>query len=332
MAKQILVGVDLGGTSLLAVATTPKGKILGEKKRKTRAEEGANAVLTRMVKTIKDTVRDAGAKLKDVRAIGLGMPGPLNPQAGVIYHAPNLGPTWNDLPVTAHLSEKLECPVYLENDVNVGVAGEHALGAAKGFKNVVAIFVGTGIGGGIILDGKLYQGTRFSAGEVGHAVLEADGPLCGCGKHGCAEALASRTAIERDIRAALDAGRESAIPEILERSGQQTMSSSVIAKALEQGDELTQAVVAKAEYYMGLLVANIVNILDPEAIVLGGGIVERLGEQYVEPVRETAEHYYLNQQDKDKVRVVQTQLKGYAGALGAAILANRSWKQDRKGR
>jgi len=330
MARKLLVGVDLGGTSLLAVATNSKGKILGSKKCKTRAEEGASAVLDRMVKTIRDAVRNAGASMKGVRAIGIGAPGPLSPKTGVVLHAPNLGPTWNNLPLADYLAERLGCPTYLANDVDVGAVGEHALGAGKGYKNLVTIFVGTGIGGGLVLNGKLYQGSRYTAGEIGHTVLLADGPLCGCGKHGCAEAIASRTAIERDIRAGIAAGRESIVPEIMQEMQRDTMSSSVIAAALERDDALTHEVMARAEYYMGLLVANVVNLLDPEVIVLGGGIVERLGETYLRPVRETAERYYLNQLNKDQVRVVETQLEGYAGVLGAAIIADQAYKRERK--
>jgi glucokinase len=330
MAKRVLVGVDLGGTSLLSVVTSTKGKILGIKKRKTHAEEGANAVLERMAATVEDAVADAGVRMKDVRAIGVGVPGPLNPKTGVIYHAPNLGPTWNNIPVAEYLGERLGCLTYLDNDVNVGAVGEHALGAGQGCKNLVAIFVGTGIGGGIILRGKLYRGARYTAGEVGHTILLADGPMCGCGRRGCAEAVASRTAMEREIRIGIAAGKESVIPEIMEKMGRETMSSSVLAAALEQGDALTQEVMARAEYYMGLLVASVVNLLDPEVVVLGGGVVERLGEAYLEPVREVAEQYYLNQQDKDQVRVVATKLGGNAGVLGAAMMANQAWKRDRK--
>ena len=330
MGKKLLVGVDLGGTSLLAVGTTTKGKILGEKKRKTRAEEGASAVLQRMIKAIQGAVDEAGAKMKDVRAIGIGAPGPLNPRTGVILHAPNLGPTWNNMPVAAYISDKLGRPAFLANDVDVGAVGEQAFGAGMGYKDLVAIFVGTGIGGGVVLGGKLYQGNRYTAGEVGHTVLLADGPICGCGKTGCAEALASRTAIEREIRAGIAAGRESVVPEILRETGRDTMSSSVIEAALEQDDALTQEVMAKAEYYMGILIANVVNLLDPQVIVVGGGVVERLGATYLDPVREAAEHYYINQTDRDQVRIVQTQLGDYAGVLGAAILANRSLRSRPK--
>ncbi len=330
MAKEIVVGVDLGGTSLLAVTTNVKGKILGENKRKTLPEEGASAVSERMVKSVREAVHGAGLRMKDVCAVGIGAPGPLNPKTGIIFHAPNLGPTWNNLPIATMLSKQLECPVYLANDVDVGAVGEHAFGAGHGYENMVALFIGTGIGGGIVLNGKLYRGSRYTAGEVGHTILLADGPLCGCGRRGCAEALASRTAIEREIRAAIAAGRDSMIPSILQNTGQDTMSSSIIGTALEQGDALTQEVMAKAEYYMGLLVANVVNILDPQVVVLGGGMVERFGRSYVEPVHETAERYYLNQQDKDKVHVVETKLKGYAGALGAATLALRSWKRGQR--
>lgn len=327
MAKGLFVGLDVGGTSMLAAVTNAKGKILGEEKTRTRAEEGASSVLDRMVAAIEAALSDAGAKVGQVRAVGLGMPGPLNPKTGVIYHAPNLGPTWNNTPVAQYLSEHLGCPVYLDNDVNVGAVGEHELGAGRGSKSLVAIFVGTGIGGGIILKNRLYRGTRLTAGEVGHMVILADGPLCGCGKRGCAEAVASRTAIEREVRAGIARGRKSVVPEIMEASGRTTISSSVIFKALERGDALMHEVIAKAEYYMGLLVASVVNLLDPQVVVLGGGVVERLGSSYLEPVRETAEQYYLNQQDKDRVHVVESELKDYAGVLGAAMLARQSWKR-----
>jgi glucokinase len=334
MAKKVLIGVDVGGTSLLAVVTSRKGKILGEKKGKTHAEEGASAVLERIIHTIRAAMADAGVKRKQVRAIGIGMPGPLNPQTGVIYHAPNLGPTWNNTPVAEYVQERLGCPVFLDNDVNVGAVGEHVLGAGRGYHDMVAIFVGTGIGGGVIIGGDLYRGHRFTAGEVGHTILLADGPLCGCGRRGCAEALASRTAIDREIQAGLEAGRESVIPAIMEEMGRDALSSSVIAAALDRDDALMREVLGRAQYYLGLLVANTVNAFDPQVIVLGGGVVERLGAAYVDPVREVAEQYYLNQQDKDQVHVVASELKDYAGVLGAAMLAQqlvgRAEGKDRK--
>lgn len=328
MSKKYLVGVDLGGTSLKVVVVTPKGKILSRARCKTHAEEGAGAVMTRIVETVRAAMSEAGAT--QVRALGVGFPGPINPQTGVILHAPNLGPTWNDLPLTDFLSEQLGCPAYLGNDVNVGAIGEHALGAGQGSNNMVTIFAGTGIGGGIILNGRLYQGVRFTAGEVGHTILLAGGPVCGCGKRGCAEALASRTAIEREIRSGLAAGRPSLLPQIHEELGRTDLSSSVLAAALERNDPLVQEVMNQAMYYMGLLVANVVNLLDPEVIVLGGGLVEQLGESYVVPVRETAEQHYLNQANKDHVRIVASRLADDAGVLGAAIMAYQSYKRDRK--
>ena len=328
--KKVLVGVDVGGTSLFAVVTNSKGKILGERRRKTQAEAGAGAVLERIIGTIEKAMAEAGVKSKDLRAVGIGMPGPLNPITGVVYHAPNLGPTWNNTPVAAYVSEQLGCPAYLDNDVNVGAVGEHALGAARGCDSAVAIFVGTGIGGGIILNGELYRGQRYTAGEVGHTILVADGPLCGCGRRGCAEALASRTAIEREIRAGIAAGRETVIPWMLEESERTTISSGVLGEALDRGDALTQEVMDKAQYYMGLLVANVVNMLDPQGVVLGGGVVERLGGAYVDAVREVAEQFYLNQQDKEQVRVVESELKDYAGVLGAAMLARQLDKRRKE--
>ncbi len=329
MAKKLLVGIDLGGTSLLAVAATPKGKILGAKKTKTLADEGANAVLGRIIDVVKTAVARAGAKMKNVRAIGIGFPGPLDPDRGIVLHAPNLGPTWNNLSLTDYLTEKLGPPAFLGNDVNVGAIGEHALGAGRGVDNLVSIFVGTGIGGGIILNGKLYRGARNTAGEVGHMIIVAGGPRCGCGKRGCAEAVASRTAIERDIHAGLKAGQQSALPQIWQKMNRTDLSSSVLAAALKRGDPLVTKVMEKAQYYMGLLVANVVNLIEPQVIVLGGGLVERLGDAYLDPVRETAEQYYTNQHDKHKIRIVESKLQDNAGVLGAAIMANQAWKRKK---
>ncbi|MGD8794118.1 MAG: ROK family protein, partial [Anaerolineae bacterium] len=190
----------------------------------------------------------------------------------------------------------------------------------RGTQDMVGIFVGTGVGGGLILDGKLRHGHRFAAAEVGHMVVAADGPVCGCGRRGCLEAVASRTAIERDIRNGLAAGRESLIPK-LTKGGKKRLTSGVLAKALRKGDPLVTEVMRRAQWYLGLLTASVVNLIDPEMVVLGGGVVEALDEEFLAPIRTTARQHFIQQTGADEVRIVAAELGDHAGVLGAAVLA-----------
>jgi glucokinase len=231
------------------------------------------------------------------------------------------------VPLSAELKKLLRVPVFAENDVNVGVAGEHALGAGRGAKELVGIFIGTGIGGGIISRGELYLGMRGAAAEVGHMIIQADGPLCGCGNHGCIEALASRTAMERDVRAAIRAGQKSCVLKLMEERGKDRMTSSIIQRALKKNDPLMRKVVKRAQYFLGIAVANVVNILDPECVVLGGGVTERLGEEFVAPIRKTAYENFLRRHDAERVKIVPGILGDNAGALGAVVLARKRLKR-----
>jgi glucokinase len=214
----------------------------------------------------------------------------------------------------------LDVPVCLENDVNLGTLGEFSLGAGRGTQDMVGVFVGTGVGGGLILDGRLRTGFRHAAGEVGHMVVLADGPLCGCGKRGCLESVASRTAIVRDIQSGLAVGRDSLIPK-LTKGGKQRLTSGVLAKAFRRGDPLVREIFARAQWYLGLLTASIVNFIDPEMVVFGGGVVEALDDEFLAPIRVTARQYYIQQTAAERVQIVAAQLGDYAGVLGAAVLA-----------
>ena len=214
-------------------------------------------------------------------------------------------------------------PVFVDNDVNVGVAGEHAYGAGQGARCMVGIFVGTGIGGGVIINNQLHYGGRGTAGEIGHMVIVPDGRLCGCGKKGCVEAYASKTAIAAAIQEQIDQGRESHLKKTLTKKGHKPLSSSQLENALLAGDQVTTDVIQGAQYYLGLLTANLVNILDPEVIVFGGGLVEQLGDDFLIPIRKTAKKYYLQQKNSDKVRIVPAALGDHAGTIGAAVVAQR---------
>lgn len=322
--EQKVVGIDLGGTSMFAaVVDDREGQILGQAKRKTHAELGAIVVVERIVQTVHKAIKNAELAKSDILGVGIGIPGPLHPDTGIVVNCPNMGPTWNDFALADTLSALLALPVTIDNDVNVGAVGEHTYGAGRNTQDMLAIFVGTGIGGGLIIDGQLHGGARDSAGEIGHMVLLPDGPMCGCGCRGHAEALASRTAIERDIRTALAEGKESLVLGLMKDGEQGIMSAGIIGQAYDSGDEVTRVAVAGAQYYLGLLLANCVNLLDPEAIIVGGGVLERMGDAYLEPARQVAVQHYVNKSDLDRVRIVRAELGDYSGAMGAAVLARR---------
>jgi glucokinase len=317
-AGSYTIGMDLGGTKILAAVVDGQGHIVAEAKVKTLPREGPDAVIGRMIETAQQAARMAEVGWSQIGGIGVGAPGPLDPETGIVRHAPNL-PGWKEVPLAGRLSQALGVPVYVENDVNLGTLGEHTLGAGRGTRDMVGIFVGTGVGGGLILDGKLRSGYRHAAAEVGHMIVLADGPVCGCGKRGCLEAVASRTAIDRDIRLGIAAGRQSLLAKQLERKGR--ITSGLLARAWREGDALVVEVLERAQWYLGLLTASVVNLVDPEMIVFGGGVVEALGEEFLAPIRVTARQYFIQQAGADKVQIVAARLGDDAGVLGAAVLA-----------
>ncbi|MGH9406816.1 MAG: ROK family protein [Terriglobia bacterium] len=319
--KEIIVGIDLGGTSIKAIAVDGKSKILAVGKKKTQADQKPKAVIKEIASLVTDAAKDAGVKMKAVVAVSIGAPGAIDVRRGIVREAPNL--RWKDVPLASELRLMLGTPVVVDNDVNVGIMGEHALGAGERVDNLVGIFVGTGIGGGIISGGKLFEGANGWAGEVGHTVVLVDGPVCSCGRRGCAEALASRTAIERDVLEAVRGGAKSAVPQILKERKRDRITSSIIQIALAKKDPVMKEVMKRAEYYLGILVGNIVNVLDPERVVIGGGIAARLGEAFVGPIRSTAYEYFLHREAAKRVKIVPGALGDNAGALGAVVLARK---------
>ena len=329
MAKKrdIIVGVDMGGTSLRALVVNGKNEILAVNKTPTKPQQKVDKLIEDIAALVEDAVDEAGLGRSDIRAVSIGAPGAVDPRRGLVHEAPNLG--WREVPLGPKLKKLLRVPVLVENDVNVGVVGEHALGAGRETKELVGIFVGTGIGGGIISGGKLYEGSRGSAGEIGHMVLVVDGPLCGCGNRGCAEALASRTAMERDVRAAVKAGQKSLVTKIMKKRNKQRMTSSIICQALRKKDLVMRRVLKRAQYYLGVLVANVVNVLDPECVVIGGGIAERLQDDFVGLIREVAYENFLQQRDAKRIRIVSGVLGDNAGALGAVVLARQRLREMR---
>lgn len=315
--SRIYAGVDLGGTSFIAVVVNNKGKVLGSSDGPTTRGTKAEQTIDQIADHIREAAKEAGVKMSKIRAIGIGAAGAVDPKRGVVVRAPNLG--WSDVPLSRALRKKLGPDVVLGNDVQVAIIGEHNYGAARGTRRAVGIWVGTGIGGGLIVDGKLDPGFRGAAGEIGHMMIKEDGPPCSCGRRGCVEALASRSAMERDVRAA----KKSAVLTIMKERGKDRMTSSVIEQALEADDPVMKDVLARAQHYLGLLAGNVVNMFDPEMIVIGGGIAQRLKERFVAPIAEVARSRFLRPDTKHAVRIEHATLGDYSGALGACALARQ---------
>jgi glucokinase len=318
------VGVDLGGTSLRAGVVARDGEVLALEKRKTRPELGAAAVVERLSETIARAIRSAGLRPRDLGGIGIGIPGPIDAERGLVRLAVNLGPDWTNLPLAAAVRDRLGLPVCLDNDVRVGALGEHTHGAGQGLDDMLAIFVGTGVGGGLVLGGTLRGGWRGSAGEIGHTVVAAGNGIVGkTGQPGTVEPLASRSGMERQVRELVGQGRASVVPALMESAGGGRMTSRVIQQALRQRDAVMQEVLAAAQHTLGLLAGNLINILDPQMIVIGGGVTERLGERFVAPIRRVAYANLINKQNARAVKIVPAALKDASGVVGAAVLARR---------
>jgi glucokinase len=311
MAKKLYIGVDLGGTSMRAAAVDRDGNFGALSKRKTHPELGVKGVFERLVRTIEDAADEANVPLKEIGGIGVGVPGPVDTENGVVRLAVNLGADWANMPLAAQIKKATGVPAYIDNDVRVGAVGEFEHGAGKDVQDMVAVFVGTGIGGGIILDGKLRGGFRGGAGEVGHTVVaDGNGIIGKTGQPGTVEPLASRTGMERAVREAVASGKQSVVPELIDSVGGGRLTSSVIYEALQQKDEV-------------MAQANIVNTLDPAMVVFGGGVTERLGDGFVAPIRTTAYANFINKDTADKVHIVPAGLKDASGVVGASVLARR---------
>ena len=314
-----VIGVDMGGTKILSAVIDSEGNILSTAKVPTKADRGPSIVIDRIAESIQRAVDKSGVVASSIQAVGIGAPGPLDPATGVVIFAPNL--RWKDVRLKEELEARVNIPTFVDNDVNVGTLGEHVFGAGKGFQNVVGIFVGTGIGGGIILQGELFHGASKTAGEIGHIIVKAGGPRCGCGARGCLEALASRTAMAKQFQKAIKKGQKSVISELTD-GDLKTVRSGVLAKAIRLNDKLTLKVIKKATKYLGIGIGSIVNFLNPEMIILGGGVVEALDDTFLNDIRAAAKKYSLPN-TLNGVQIVPAKLGDNSGILGAAALARQ---------
>ena len=317
---EYLVAVDLGGSKILSLIARPDGSRLGEDRRATEAQQGPDAVLERIVASVEAALASAGVGRDEVAALGVCSPGPCDIDAGTISDTPNL-PGWWDVPICRYLEEKLGIPAVLENDATAAALGEHMFGAGRRCHHMVYITVSTGIGGGIVIDGKLYRGASGIAGEIGHITIDPDGPLCGCGNHGCLEAFASGTALAAQGQALVARGGSPLLARLAQEEG--VVTAETVCHAAEQGDPEARRIVERAGYYLGIGLAAYVNILNPEAIVIGGGLA-KAGDLLLGPARAEMERRAFAQ-PLAVLRLERAELGDYVGVMGViALLRERT--------
>jgi glucokinase len=318
-----VVGIDLGGTKILAGVFSSSLEQVGLTKLSTKSQRGVDKVVERIARCAQDAVDEADLTFKQIAGVGIGAPGAVDFGNGTVIFAPNME-GWKDVPLKKELEKQLGVPVFVENDCNIAALGVYVAELKSKPRSMVGIFVGTGIGGGIIINGEPYSGHGHTAGEVGHMVLEVNGPKCGCGNKGCFEALASRTAIFQQIKAGIKDGQKTMLTEML-GNDLEDLRSGDLRKAIRRGDKFVDRVVEGAAEYIGIATANLINILNPEVVVLGGGVIEALSDEMMGVIVETATDYAMPGTMKG-VEIVASKLGDSAGITGGAVLARRETK------
>ncbi len=318
-SDQRWVGFDLGGTKMLATVFDEKFKMLGRKRKRTKGEEGAEFGTDRIIQTIGQALDAADVSAEDLDGIGVGCPSPVDLEKGIVLDAVNLG--WKDVNLKDELERAFGVPAFVLNDVDAGVYGENQLGAAQKARTVLGVFPGTGIGGGCVYDGQIVHGRRSSCMEIGHVEVVINGDLCGCGRRGCLETEASRLAISAAVAKAAYRGET---PHLRELAGTDlsAIRSGVLAKAIAEGDTVVEQIILRAAGLIGTAVANAVQMLCPDTVVLGGGLVEAMPKLIVEQVEKTAKARVMPSY-VDEFRVVAAELGDYATVIGAATWARR---------
>lgn len=317
MESLLCVGVDLGGTNLrAALVDVSTGEVAADARTPTRAGEGPPAVIERMADAIRRVLPSGSLP----SAVGIGVPGLYDPETQVVRFLPNLPTAWRDVPLGDEISRRVGLPAFLINDARAFVLAEATFGAGRGARNVVGITLGTGIGGGVVIEGQLHTGLDGTAGEVGHQIIDYNGPPCGCGGRGCLEAHASGPAITAMAIKAVLQGRTTCLRELVD-GDLDRMSPEVIVRAAEQGDEVAQEVLAEAGRLLGIGVANLVTLFSPDVVVIGGGVA-KAGEWLLAPIRETV-RLRCRVTPLDRVRITAARLGDHAGAIGAAVWAAR---------
>jgi glucokinase len=312
--KSCWIGFDLGGTKMLAAAFDPEFELLARRRRKTKGFEGAKAGLERIVETIQQTLEEAKVDPANLGGIGIGCPGSMDLDKGTILEAANLG--WKGVKLRESLEAAFDCPVVVINDVDAGVYGEYRFGAAKNARCAVGVFPGTGIGGGCVYEGRIFRGKQFSCLEIGHMSVTASGRLCGCGRYGCLETESSRLAIAAEAAKAAFRGEA---PHLMKIAGSdlEKIRSGQLAEAIAAGDEAVERIVKRAATFLGDAVGDLVNLLLPDVVVLGGGLVEAMPDLITKAVEQAAFNRMMPSFTKS-VKITAAKLGDDAAIRGAA--------------
>lgn len=324
MANNYAIGVDFGGTKVIAaVVNTENGKVKGEFKIATSAFDTGDALMDRIYEVVDGALKDANLKASQCKGVGVGIAGQVDAERGLLIGTANLSRSVVELPMAKLLQKRYEIPAVLRNDVQIAAVGESRFGAGKNCDDFLCIFIGTGIGGAIVKNGEILPGAAGNAGEIGHTTIAADGRMCGCGGRGHLEAYASRTAITRTILGELRRGRESdvskLIPGLNPMDASVAIKSGVLRRAVKNKDAVVTETIKDAGKYLGYGLANMVNFVNPQRIVLGGGVIDA-----VDLLFKTAEKWTRKESlpyAGEQVEIVKASLGDYSGVIGAAVIA-----------
>jgi glucokinase len=313
-------GIDLGGTKIQTAVVGPEGEVRGQARGATPTSGGPQDVAAAMAAAMREAAEEAGVRSEDLVGVGVGSPGDADEKSGVVSAAKNL-PGWEgSFPLAERLREALGADVRIGNDVQVATEAEFELGAGREFSSLIGVFWGTGVGGGLVLDGRPWLG-RGAAGEIGHMVVKRGGARCPCGRRGCLEAYAGRGAMEAEARRRHEDGQKTDLFKLMEKHGKPRLTSGIWERALDRGDELAEELIERAVEALGTGVASAVNLLDPEAVILGGGLGVRFGERLMGPLTEEMGKHLFVDERPPAVRVAS--LGDLGGAIGASLLFAR---------
>ena len=310
------IGVDIGGTSVKLGLVSEKGKLLLRDTFLTHRHAGRGRMLAKLAEHIEVLKKEAKHRKLKLSGVGIGAPGPIDVERGFVYFFPNI-PDWENTPLKSLLQKKVKIPVFVDNDANAMAWGEYRFGAGRGARNIIALTLGTGVGGGLVLDGKLFHGPHYSAAELGHMTVDPDGPLCGCGNRGCIETFVGNNYFIKDMQEHLDAGGRTILRQWL-KDGRE-LTPKLVQEAAQKRDRLSLGQWQKTGAYLGTFLAGLVNALNPERIILGGGVAQA-GELIFGPVRAAIKKKAFPIASRF-VKVVPAKLGPDAGLIGAAALA-----------
>lgn len=289
MAASYNICLDVGGTKVLGAIFNEKNEIIYRLKKRSKSGGDTSADVEKVIiSVVEEMIRDSGIDRSKLKAIASCAPGVIDQERGVVLFAPNL--PWKDYDMASSMRKKFGVPFFVGNDVNLGVYGEYHYGAAKGYKNIVGFFVGTGMGGGLVLNGSLFTGNQFKAAEYGHMILDPEGPLCNCGQRGCLEAFSSKQGMTAYIRQQITRGRKTMMEEAIQDG---VFRSKKLKRALEAGDQVAVEAVDRACHWLAVATGNMINTISPDLILFGGGVMEAVGDIFLQKILAEVDRYCL---------------------------------------